>query len=63
MALFDDAPKERPQPHRIGEDLATLSLEELSERVALLEGEIRRLRSAIDAKSASRDAAAAFFKR
>ncbi|MCX5496569.1 DUF1192 domain-containing protein [Kaistia dalseonensis] len=63
MALFDDAPVERPVPHRIGEDLATLSIAELGDRVAVLEGEIARLRAAMAAKTASRDAAASFFKR
>ena len=39
MALFeDDAPAKRAVPHRIGEDLATLSVDELHERVELLRG-------------------------
>lgn len=63
MSLFDDAPRERPQPHRVGEDLSRLSLHELQERIALLEEEIRRIKQAVDAKSASRDAASSFFKR
>ena len=63
MALFDEAPAERPKAHVLGEDLSTLSLEEIDHRVALLEAEIARLRDAHAAKSASRDAAAAFFKR
>lgn len=62
MALFDDAPVERAVPHRIGEDLATLSINELHERVALLEAEIGRLRDAITSKTASRSAASSFFK-
>ena len=63
MALFDETPVERPKAHVIGEDLSTLSLEELEHRVALLEAEIDRLKAAHAAKSASRVAAAAFFKR
>ena len=63
MALFDEVPPERPRPHTIGEDLSTLSLAEIDLRIGLLEAEIRRLRDAHAAKSASRDAAAAFFRR
>ena len=62
MSLFDDVPKEKPQPHRLGEDLARLSIDELQERVGLLEAEIERLRMAIAGKTASHHAASAFFK-
>ncbi|WEK50436.1 MAG: DUF1192 domain-containing protein [Candidatus Kaistia colombiensis] len=62
MALFDDAPVEKPAPHRIGEDLGRLSIDELTDRIALLEAEVLRLREAITAKAASRDAASSFFK-
>jgi uncharacterized small protein (DUF1192 family) len=63
MALFDDLPAEKPAPHRIGEELGRLSIDELHARIAILEDEIGRLRDAITAKTASRDAAASFFKR
>lgn len=62
MALFDEPPAERPKPHVIGEDLSTLSLEEIDKRVAILEAEILRLKAAHAAKSASRVAADSFFK-
>jgi uncharacterized small protein (DUF1192 family) len=62
MALFDEAPVERPKAHTLGEDLSTLSLEEIEARVALLEAEIARLRAMHALKSASRVAAASFFK-
>jgi uncharacterized small protein (DUF1192 family) len=62
MALFDDVPAEKPVPHRIGEDLSRLSIDELTDRIDLLEGEIGRLREAIAAKTASRAAASSFFK-
>lgn len=62
MALFDDTPVEKPTPHRIGEDLGRLSIDELTDRIALLEAEIGRLREAITAKAASRAAASSFFK-
>ncbi|WP_407660653.1 DUF1192 domain-containing protein [Kaistia defluvii] len=62
MALFDDVPVEKPSPHRIGEDLGRLSIDELNERIVLMEVEIARLREAIAAKTASRAAASSFFK-
>ncbi|MBZ9936728.1 DUF1192 domain-containing protein [Mesorhizobium sp. BR1-1-16] len=62
MSLFDEPPKQKPQPHRLGEDLAALSIDELNERVSLLEEEIVRLRAAIEGKTASRHAASSFFK-
>ncbi len=62
MSLFDDVPKEKPLPHRIGEDLSRLSIDELQERITLLEAEIVRLRQAVDGKTASHRAASSFFK-
>ncbi len=62
MSLFEDVPKEKPLPHRLGEDLSRLSIDELQDRVTLLEAEIGRLRAAIESKSASHRAASAFFK-
>ena len=46
----------------IGQDLSLLSVEELSERIALLNGEIDRLREAVEKRRASRDAANSIFK-
>ena len=58
----DDA--QRPPPtHQVGQDLADLSIDELDERMALLRREIERLASARAAKTASADAAEAFFKK
>jgi uncharacterized small protein (DUF1192 family) len=48
--------------HDIGQDLALLSVEELSDRIALLKTEIGRLEGALMGKRASRDAASKFFK-
>lgn len=62
MSLFDDAPRERPQPHHIGQDLSRLSIDELRERIDLLETEIQRLKQAIDEKSASHKAASNIFR-
>jgi uncharacterized small protein (DUF1192 family) len=64
MAASED--EDRPKKklvHEIGQDLALLSIEELGERIALLEGEIERLETARTKKQASRSAADQFFKR
>lgn len=61
--MFEDlAPPKKPEPHVIGQDLAALSIEELTERIELLRAEIVRLEQAIAAKDASRRAADGFFK-
>ena len=57
----DDRPL-RKVAHDVGQDLSTLSIEELSERIALLESEIERLKLARGSKGASKQAADAFFK-
>ncbi len=58
----EDRPKKK-LVHEIGQDLALLSIEELGERIALLESEIERLEGARAKKQASRTAADHFFKR
>jgi uncharacterized small protein (DUF1192 family) len=57
----DDRPKKKIS-HEIGQDLSLLSVEELSERMALLTAEIARLEEAAKKKRASKDVANAFFK-
>ncbi len=64
MAALDE--NDRPQRksvHEIGQDLTLLSIEELGERILLLNDEIARLQAALEKKRASRDAASQFFKR
>jgi len=58
----DDRPKRKPV-HEIGQDLALLSVEELSDRISLLNDEVARLQAALEKKRASRSAADQFFKR
>jgi uncharacterized small protein (DUF1192 family) len=64
MAAADeeDAPKKK-RKHEVGEDLSALSLDELTERIALLNDEIARIEAAIATKRASAEVAASFFKR
>ncbi len=58
----DDRPKKKIV-HEIGQDLALLSINELKERVALLNEEIDRLEAAISRKQGSRSVADQFFKK
>jgi uncharacterized small protein (DUF1192 family) len=57
----DDRPRKKIT-HEIGQDLSLLSVEELTERIALLNSEIERLQQAAAKKRASRDAANSVFK-
>jgi len=63
MAMFEeDGARPRPRAHVVGEDLAALSVDELEARIAVLEGEIARLREAIVKRQATRSAADQLFK-
>ena len=62
MATEDDDRPRKKVSHEIGQDLSLLSLEELTERVALLNSEIARLEQAAARKRASRDVANSVFK-
>jgi len=57
----DDRPRKKVT-HEIGQDLSLLSVEELTERIALLNSEIERLQVAMTKKRASKDAANSVFK-
>lgn len=59
----DDVRSTMPAVHQIGADLSTLSIEELRERIALLQGEIERLESELASKDSSRNAAESLFSR
>jgi uncharacterized small protein (DUF1192 family) len=63
MSIEDDDRPRKKVTHEIGQDLSLLSVEELTERIALLTGEIDRLKEAAAKKRASKDAADSFFKR
>jgi uncharacterized small protein (DUF1192 family) len=58
----DDRPKKKIA-HEIGQDLSLLSVKELDERIALLQGEIARLEANKAGKQASRQTADQFFKK
>jgi uncharacterized small protein (DUF1192 family) len=62
MAIDDDVKPTKKTSHEIGQDLSLLSVEELADRIALLNSEIARLQSSMTLKRATRDAADRFFK-
>jgi len=62
MATEDDDKPRKKISHEIGQDLSLLSVEELAERIALMNAEIERLQAAMAKKRASKDAANNFFK-
>lgn len=62
MGLFDEEEAKKAPVHEIGQDLSLLSVDELSERVAILKEEIARLEADAKSKGASKNAAEAFFK-
>jgi uncharacterized small protein (DUF1192 family) len=63
MAIEDDDRPRKKVTHEIGQDLSLLSVEELSERIALMTSEIERLQGAMAKKRASKEAASGFFKK
>lgn len=58
----DDAVKKRSL-HEVGQDLSPLSLEDIDERIELLQAEIQRLEAARSRKDATKAAADAFFRK
>ena len=57
-----DEPKKKLAPHEVGMPIDTMSVDELRERIGLLEAEIVRLREAISAREKTRSAAESLFK-
>ena len=60
--MFDDDLPRKPKAHELGMLLDAMSVEELNDRIGLLEAEIARLRAAIELKQKSKSAAASVFK-
>lgn len=63
MAIFDDEPVKKAPKHEIGQDLALLSVGELTERIDFLRAEITRLEAELMRKGATKSAAEALFRR
>jgi len=63
MPLIEDEPRRKPSaPHVLGEDLATLSEDELRHRIGILRDEIARIEAALSQKEDGRRTAASFFR-
>ncbi len=62
MPIEDDDRPRKKISHEIGQDLSLLSVEELTERIALLTSEIERLQTAATKKRVSKDVANSVFK-
>jgi uncharacterized small protein (DUF1192 family) len=62
MPIEDEDRPRKKISHEIGQDLSLLSVEELTERIALMNSEIERLQQAAAKKRASKEAANSFFK-
>jgi len=62
MSFDDDEARAKKRAALVvGEDLSAISVDELQERIELLEEEITRIRKAIDDKQGARSAADAIF--
>lgn len=59
---MDEEDRKKPRSHEVGMVLDALSVEELQDRIVLLEQEVARIRAAMEAKDNSRRAAEAAFK-
>ena len=59
--FHDDLPK-KPKAHELGMLLDAMSVDELNDRIGLLEAEIARLKAAIEHKQKSKSAASSAFK-
>ena len=59
---WDDLKPKKPKTVEVGEPLATMSVDELRQRIAALEAEIGRVRSEMERKQAVQAAAKAAFK-
>lgn len=60
--FFEELPKKKPASHEIGQDLSSVSISELDERIAILKAEIVRLEDERAKKDKAKSAAADIFK-
>lgn len=60
--MFDDDEVKKPKGHEVGMAIDAMSVEELIDRIGLLEAEIGRLRAAIEARQKHKASAASVFK-
>ena len=60
--MFDDDQVKQPRGHEVGMPIDTMSVDELTDRIALLKEEIARLETAIAARRQTKAAADSIFK-
>lgn len=60
--MFDDDKPKKLAPHEVGMPIDTMSVDELKERIGLLEAEVVRLKDAITARQKTKSAAESLFK-
>lgn len=60
--MFDDDAPKKLKTHEVGMPIDTMSVDELNERIGLLEAEIGRLRDAVAARQKTKAAADSLFK-
>ena len=64
MALFDEEPRKKVvTTHEVGQDVTLLSEGDLRERIEMLRAEIQRLEKELAARSVTKSAAEALFRR
>ena len=63
MDLDDSEPRNKLPDIVLGQDISTLSAHELEKRIARLEEEIARCKTAIGERNATKSAAESFFKK
>ena len=59
--MFDDEVR-KPKAHEVGMNIDAMSVDELADRIAMLEAEIARLKGAIAARQKHKSEAASIFK-
>lgn len=62
MTFLDDDRPRKPVDHEIGQDLSTLSVDELDRRIAILREEIERIETERATKASGRAAAEGLFR-
>jgi uncharacterized small protein (DUF1192 family) len=60
--MEDDDRVKKLAPHEVGMPIEAMSIEELRQRIGLLESEIQRLRAGIETRQSVRSAADSLFK-
>jgi uncharacterized small protein (DUF1192 family) len=60
--MFDDDEVKKPKGHEVGMNIDAMSVEELTDRIDILNAEIARLKAAIEARNKHKSAAASVFK-